>query len=237
MPNYGRRLPGPEASRGWCAVSSDDVAPIVGWQSYYYPLTRWSPMQSPLFAAVLPALLSAAGTPFATAPRHATPPTLAVSIAWPSGQRDLNGDVARTIAKFKTADPSIERFFRKSAGYAVFPTVAKGAIGVGAAHGDGEVLQAGTVIGTTTVTQVTIGAQLGGQTYSEIIFFETPESRDSFKSGHFTFAAQASAVAVTAGASANAGYNDAVAVFTRAKGGLMYEASVGGQKFTYKPRG
>src|ERR1700693_4216692 len=180
-------------------------------------------MQSPFFAAaVLPALLSAAGTPFATAPHDATPPALAVSFDRLSRHSDLDADVARAIARFTKADPTMERVFTKSAGYAVYPTVAKGAIGVGAAHGDGEVLQAGTVIGTTTVTQVTIGAQLGGQTYSEIIFFETPESLDSFKSGHFTFAAQASAVAVTAGASANAGYNDAVAVFTRAKGGLMY---------------
>jgi len=194
-------------------------------------------MQSRYFAAaVLPALLSVTSSPSATAPRAAAPTARVMSFDWPPRHSEKDADVARTIASFKKADPTMESFFTKSAGYAVFPTVAKGAIGIGAAHGDGEVLQAGTVIGTTTVTQVTIGAQLGGQEYSEIIFFETPESRDSFKSGHFTFAAQASAVAVTAGASANAGYNNAVAVFTRAKGGLMYEASVGGQKFTYKPR-
>lgn len=142
----------------------------------------------------------------------------------------------KAVSTFKTSDPSMEKFFDASAGYAVFPTVTKGAMGVGAAHGDGEVIVHGAVIGTTSLTQVTIGAQLGGQQYSEIIFFDDKDALESFKGGHFTMSAQVSAVAAAEGASANAKYSSGVAVFTVAKGGLMYEASVGGQKFTFHPK-
>jgi lipid-binding SYLF domain-containing protein len=149
---------------------------------------------------------------------------------------DLHHDVQKAVATFKTTDPSLQKFFDNSAGYVVFPGITKGAVGVGAAHGDGEVIQHGAVIGTTSVTQVTVGAQLGGQQYSEIIFFENKDALESFKGGHFTMAAQVSAVAAAEGASANARYSSGVAVFTVAKGGLMYEASVGGQKFTFHPK-
>jgi lipid-binding SYLF domain-containing protein len=150
---------------------------------------------------------------------------------------DLHEKVLNTIADFKKADPDIEKFFKSSVGYAVFPTVGKGAIGIGAAHGSGELIVGGKALGKTTLTQVTVGFQLGGQSYSEVIFFEQQNTLDGFKNGDFAFAAQASAVAVTAGAAANAGYRNGVAVFTRAKGGLMYEASVGGQKFSFDPYG
>jgi lipid-binding SYLF domain-containing protein len=146
-------------------------------------------------------------------------------------------DVLAAIATFKKTDPSLDKFFETSAGYAVFPTITKGAIGVGAAHGGGEVIVHGAVIGTTSMTQVTVGAQLGGQQYSEVIFFETKDALESFKGGHFEMSAQVSAVAAADGASANAKYSSGVAVFTVAKGGLMYEASVGGQKFSFHPEG
>jgi lipid-binding SYLF domain-containing protein len=149
---------------------------------------------------------------------------------------DLHHDVLRAVSTFKSTDPSMQHFFDSSAGYAVFPGITKGAMGVGAAHGDGEVIVHGAVIGTTSLTQVTIGAQLGGQQYSEIIFFENRDALESFKGGHFTMAAQVSAVAAADGASANAKYSAGVAVFTVAKGGLMYEASVGGQKFSFHPK-
>ena len=142
----------------------------------------------------------------------------------------------KAVSTFKTSDPSMEKFFDASAGYAVFPGVTKGAVGVGAAHGDGEVIVHGAVIGTTSLTQVTVGAQLGGQQYSEIIFFDSKDALESFKGGHFTMAAQVSAVAAAEGASANAKYSQGVAVFTVAKGGLMYEASIGGQKFSFHPK-
>ncbi|MBI5462366.1 MAG: lipid-binding SYLF domain-containing protein [Gammaproteobacteria bacterium] len=140
---------------------------------------------------------------------------------------------AETIAAFKNKDPGIKVFFDKAYGYAVFPTVGKGGMGIGGAYGKGEVYERGTQAGTSSVTQLTIGFQLGGQAYSEIIFFKDKTTLDNFKSGNFEFSAQASAVAITAGASADADYSNGVAIFTLAKGGLMYEASVGGQKFSY----
>jgi len=148
---------------------------------------------------------------------------------------DLEKKAREAVAEFKKADPSMKSFFDKAYGYAVFPTVAKGAMGVGAARGAGMVFQRGKAIGKTTLTQVTIGFQFGGQAYREIIFFEDKKTLDNFKSGNFELAAQASAVAATAGASANASYKNGLAVFTMAKGGLMYEASIGGQKFSYEP--
>jgi lipid-binding SYLF domain-containing protein len=152
---------------------------------------------------------------------------------WLTG--DLHHDALKAVSTFKATDPSLQKFFDNSAGYAIFPGITKGAVGVGAAHGDGEVIRHGAVLGTTSVTQVTVGAQLGGQQYAEIIFFETKDALDSFEGGHFTMAAQVSAVAAAEGASANARYSSGVAVFTVAKGGLMYEASIGGQKFTFHP--
>jgi Las17-binding protein actin regulator len=147
-------------------------------------------------------------------------------------------DAQATIAVFKKADPGLSRFFERSAGWAVFPTVGKGAIGIGAAHGRGGVVfQGGHAVGTCTLTQLTVGLQLGGQAYSEIIFFDGAETLADFEKGSFALAAQVSAVAAAEGASANAKYQQGVAVFTIAKGGLMYEASVGGQKFSFEPFG
>lgn len=145
-----------------------------------------------------------------------------------------NSKVAETIANFKNHDPNLKLFFQKAHGYAVFPTVGKGgALYVGGAYGQGEVFKGGKLIGTTTLSQLTVGFQLGGQAYSELIFFKDKKALSDFTAGNFEFSAQASAVAVTAGASADADYDNGVAIFTLAKGGLMYEASIGGQKFTF----
>jgi lipid-binding SYLF domain-containing protein len=143
-------------------------------------------------------------------------------------------EAQEAVADFKKADPTMDKFFKNAAGYAVFPTVTKGAVGVGAARGGGVVYEKGKPVGRTTLTQVTVGFQLGGQAYREIIFFEDAETLDRFKRGKFEIAAQVSAVAATAGASADAKYTEGVAVFTTVKGGLMYEASIGGQKFSYE---
>ncbi len=151
-------------------------------------------------------------------------------------QKVADMEVAEVIVEFKKSDPAMMAFFDKAYGYAVFPTVAKAGIGIGAAHGTGKVYEKGALIGKATLTQLTIGFQLGGQAYSEIIFFEDAVALARFKGGNFEFGAQASAVAVTAGASANADYSNGVAIFTRAKGGLMYEASVGGQKFSFEAK-
>ena len=153
---------------------------------------------------------------------------------------DVTKDVKEaqeTIAVFKKADPKLSRFFDNAVGYAVFPTVVKGAAGVGGARGSGIVFEKGTAVGKASLTQGTIGAQLGGQTYSEVIFFETVPAFTDFKKGELALAAQVSAVAASADASKNAKYQDGVAVFTIGKGGLMAEASVGGQKFSFEPFG
>ena len=153
---------------------------------------------------------------------------------------DVTKDVKEaqeTVAVFKKADPGLSRFFDNAVGYAVFPTVGKGAVGVGGAAGSGVVFEKGKAIGKASLTQVTVGAQLGGQTYSEVIFFETEPALTDFKNGTFALAAQASAVAAAKDASANAKYEKGVAVFTTGKGGLMFEASVGGQKFAFEPFG
>jgi len=149
---------------------------------------------------------------------------------------ELGGKVHAAIERAKKEDAGLNRFFDKSAGYAIFPTVGKGAIGIGGAYGKGELYEGKQLMGYCDLTQGSIGLALGGQAYTELIFFETKGEVERFKSGKFTFAAQASAVALKSGASANAKYADGVAVFTMSEAGLMYEASVGGQKFRYRPK-
>ena len=145
----------------------------------------------------------------------------------------LVSDAKATIQTFKTKDPKIEKLFSTSSGYAVFP--AKGGFIVGGAGGDGVLFVGGKPVGTASMGQGSIGFQLGGQTYSEVIFFENPSTLADFKNGNFQLDAQATAVALSAGASAYANYTRGVAVFTMTKAGLMYEAAVGGQKFTFHP--
>ena len=158
---------------------------------------------------------------------------------WAAWQPDTDNpeqlETAKAIASFKQHDPSMNRFFENAYGFAVFPSVGKGAFVVGGAYGKGVVFEQDKPIGSSSLSQVTIGLQAGGQAYSEIIFFKDKVALDDFKRGNYEMGAQVSAVAVTAGASADTSYNGGVAVFTIAKGGLMFEASVGGQKFTYTP--
>lgn len=143
------------------------------------------------------------------------------------------GEATATIKKFKKKDPAIKSFFRNSYGYAVFPTVGKGGIGIGGAYGTGIVYRGGKAVGSARLTQVSIGFQLGGQAYSEIIFFQTPSAFRRLTDDKLSFGAQVSAVAVTEGAAAKAAFNRGIAVFTMEKGGLMYEATVAGQNFRY----
>ena len=132
--------------------------------------------------------------------------------------------------------PKLKVFYDKAFAYAVFPKVTKAGIGIGGAVGKGIVFKDHQVIGTSSLKQASVGLQLGGQQYSEVIFFENKNAFEHFKNGNLKFGAQASAVAITVGASINAAYHNGVAVFTRAKGGLMYEASIGGQHFTFKQK-
>ncbi|HEY3698693.1 MAG TPA: YSC84-related protein [Spongiibacteraceae bacterium] len=155
------------------------------------------------------------------------------------------------VKAFREA-PATAPFFKNSYGYAIFPTIGKGAVGVGGAYGEGRVYKGGAYVGDVSMAQVSIGWQLGGQAFSELIFFENKAAFDKFTNGSFGFDAQASAVAIAVGAGAQAGtsgasanvadkqskaaYVDGVAVFSMQKGGLMYEAALGGQKFTYHPK-
>lgn len=174
------------------------------------------------------------------------------ALALPAGTA-LADSYADTVALFKQAGASAG-FFSSSHAYAVFPTIGKAGFFIGGAHGKGRVFEQGRFVGRTKMTQVSLGFQLGGQVYSEIIFFQTQQDLARFESGKFALGAQVSAVAITAGASASAStvgtgasasggmkdaktfgrYQGGIAVFTIAKGGLMYEASVAGQKFSYE---
>jgi lipid-binding SYLF domain-containing protein len=163
-------------------------------------------------------------------------------------------DYSETIGIFKE-NPTVAPFIGSAYGYAVFPTIAKGGLGIGASHGKGQVYRSGSVTGFTSATTVTIGFQAGGQAFSQIIFFENQAAYDDFAGGNFEFDAQASAVAITASAQASSGttgsgasagtgdgagaqaktaYRKGMLVFTIAKGGLMYEAAIGGQKFKFE---
>ena len=158
-----------------------------------------------------------------------------------------------TMGLFRNAGQSAT-YFGRSYGYAVFPTIGKAGLGVGGAHGDGHVYQNGRRIGRVSVTQLSVGFQAGGEAYSQIVFFENKAALDAFTTGQFEFSAGVSAIAITASASASAGtegaeaaasggkhdaatdggYHEGVAVFTIAKGGLMYTASLAGQKYHYR---
>jgi lipid-binding SYLF domain-containing protein len=161
-----------------------------------------------------------------------------------------------TIQVFKKSE-AVQPFFKNAYGYAVFPTIGKAGIGIGGSYGTGQVYKGGKVTGEVSVIKGSIGWQLGGQAFSQMIFFKDKRAYDEFTSGNFEFDATASAVALTAGVQASAGteggsagasagpatgkqaktsYHKGMVVFTHAKGGLMYEASIGGQKFTFKPK-
>ncbi len=173
----------------------------------------------------------------------------------PSGEswKDVELQAEQAVMSFKQTDPSINRFFDSSVAYAVFPEVAKGAVGIGAANGEGVVYEKvlnkkgevqkddkgqpmWEVVGYCELMQGTIGPQLGGQVYREIIFFQNKSSLSEFKNEDAQLSAQASAVAAANGAAKNADYAEGVAVFTKPKSGLMFEASIGGQKFDYYPK-
>lgn len=157
-----------------------------------------------------------------------------IVMAQDDSQERIISDSKAAKASFLKGDPSMENLFKHASGYAIFPNVGKGGVGVGGAAGKGAVYQKGATIGTSQMIQVTVGAQAGGQAYREIIFFENKDALDRFMANKIEFSGQASAIAVKAGASANANYRNGVIVFSQGKGGLMLEASIGGQKFTYK---
>jgi lipid-binding SYLF domain-containing protein len=156
-------------------------------------------------------------------------------LAQNSKDNKLMDDSKVATAEFIKTDGLMQSLFDNSYGYVIFPNVGKGGVGVGGAAGNGIVFEHGKSIGRAKMKQVSVGFQFGGQAYREVIFFENLAALDRFKQNKFEFSAQASAVAATTGASANVKYRDGVMVFTQQKGGLMYEASIGGQKFGYTP--
>jgi lipid-binding SYLF domain-containing protein len=182
--------------------------------------------------------------------------TLVFLLASLSSQMAHADEYDDAISTFRKAGES-GAYFEKSIGYAIFPTIGKGVIGIGGAHGSGRVYKEGVAIGTSSMTQLTIGFQLGGEAFSQIIFFENESALNDFISGNFEFSADASAVAITAGAHATSntgggtstgvsggkdnaetkslGFRKGMAIFTIAKGGLMYQATLGGQKYSYDP--
>ena len=147
----------------------------------------------------------------------------------------LHAEADAALTSMKAADNSLEGFLDKSYGYAIFPNVGKGGFIAGGAFGRGEVYRRGQMVGFATMEQATIGLQAGGQNFAELIAFENEEAFNRFTSNRFEVTAQASAVAIKTGAAAAAKYTNGVAIFTYVKGGLMAEAAVGGQRFTFQP--
>jgi len=149
--------------------------------------------------------------------------------------RKIINDAKRAKKTLLKADRGLQRFFDNSAGYVLFPNVGKGGFIIGGASGNGAVYENGEVVGMANLKKLNVGFQAGGQAIIEIIFFETAVDLERFKEGKFQFAAETSAVALKSGIAFNAKYKDGVAVFALPKAGLMADASVGGQKFGYKP--
>ena len=149
---------------------------------------------------------------------------------------ELVKDSQEALTNMIKATSKLQTFKSESYGYVVFPRVTKAGVGIGGAAGSGAVFKNDVVVGSANLKQASIGFQLGGQQYSEVIFFENKKAFDNFTNGKLKFDAQASAVAIKEGASIDVAYNDGVAVFTKTKGGLMFEASIGGQHFKFKPK-
>ncbi len=153
-----------------------------------------------------------------------------LSLSGYSQENDID-EAKQTIADFKAMNSEITEFFNSAIGYAIFPGIGKGGLGVGGAAGKGTVFNGGAAVADCKMTQITIGLQAGGQKYAEVIFFETGEAFDRFTGDKYEFAAQVSAIAIKSGVSLDAKYTDGILVITMPIGGLMYEASIGGQKF------
>lgn len=160
----------------------------------------------------------------------------AVTPKKPKEKLVLSIDSNEAITVMKVKDSSIQKFFDKSYGYAVLPKVFKGAFIAGGAYGKGEVYEQGKMVGYCDMKQATLGFSFGGEFFREIVFFRDKEDLDKFKSGEFTFSAQVTGVALTAGAAAKADYKAGMAVFIATDSGLMVDASLGGQKFNYESK-
>jgi lipid-binding SYLF domain-containing protein len=162
--------------------------------------------------------------------------SLVISAQSPQKDDKIIVDSKEAKLEFLEDDPDMQELFIASHAYIILPNVGKGGFGIGGASGNGVAYEGGEMIGFARMTQLTIGFQAGGQVYSEVVFFEDKKAFDRFRENRIEMSAQVSAVAAASGASLNAKYVDGVAVFTRTKGGLMYEASVGGQQFKFREK-
>jgi lipid-binding SYLF domain-containing protein len=181
-------------------------------------------MKTPMLAATL--LLAAFG--FGLVGCQTAPDT-------PEKKEALDNKVQSTLSAMRSEDPSFGDFLDKAYAYAVYPSVGKGAFVFGGAYGKGEVYEGGRMIGFSDMSQATVGAQIGGQEYSEVIAFENKAALDKFISKEYAFDASVSAVALKSGVAKTARFSQGIAVFKYIKGGLMADASVGGQRFRYTP--
>ena len=154
----------------------------------------------------------------------------------PQEEQKARAAAEQTVKEFTATEPGLDVYFKEAYAYAVFPTIGKGGLIIGGSHGDGLVFQGGKVVGSTKVTSASIGLQAGVESSSELVFFKDKATFENFKNGDVKLSAQASAVAIKKGAAAKASYNEGVAVFVKTKSGLMADASVGGQKFSFEPK-
>jgi lipid-binding SYLF domain-containing protein len=177
-----------------------------------------TPVLSPMIAALALALAGCATAPTTT-----------------SGRQDLRAEATDALRELRAADPSLGGFLERSHGYVVFPRVGKGAWIVGGGYGRGVVYRQGAQVGWADITQASVGLQIGGQAYMEVLVFESAKDLERFQAGRFTLTANVSAVILKTGAAEQAKYTDGVAVFVKPIGGAMVEASVGGQQFSYLP--
>ena len=196
--------------------------------STFYILEKEIHMIKTFVVAVALALTTLVATSFAQTSKEQTAA---------DQRKELAKNVQDTIARYKKTDPGIERFFKDSYGYAVLPRVGKAGFIVGGGAGSGEVYEKGKLVGTCTLSIVTIGLQAGAQEFSEILFFENQAAFDGFKQNKFEFAASASAVIVKSGVARDKNYKDGVMMFVDPTGGAMAEAALGTQKFTFTPEG
>ena len=211
-----------------CTSGADDTAADTDTMDFEQPQAA-----NPCAAEANPCAAEANPCAAEANPCAAEANPCAAEAAEPPGRAPTD-NVATTITEFLDMDPSLQTYFDEAAGYAVFPSVGKGGFVVGGAHGKGELIAHGSAVGTTEISELSVGLQAGGQEFSEIIFFKTDADIDRFTSGKLEFSSGFAAVAVVGGATSKPPYREGVVVLTRTKGGLMAEMSVGGQKFKFK---
>jgi lipid-binding SYLF domain-containing protein len=161
--------------------------------------------------------------------------TVALASTMTARAEDLKTKSAEAIQNFKMADSGLTNFFAKAAGYAILPSVGEGGFIIGGEHGDGLVYEKDKLVGKVTMSEVSVGAQVGGGSFEEVIFFETEAALKDFEKSKWEMSAKAKANLAASGAAANAKYEQGVAVFTLPKSGAMVAAAIGGQKFKFEP--